>query len=562
MQQKALPDHSHSSLIPLLASVCFLLLSACATIVAPTGGPKDVDPPVIVSSQPKNHSTNFNEKKITITFNEYVSLKDVEKQLIVSPPLAGIPDIRIKGKSLVFTTKDTLRSNTTYNIYLGDAVADITENNKYLNLNFAFSTGPVIDSLSMSGQVTDAYTRLPVKEALVLLYTDFTDSVPKTKLPNYVTRTTENGTFRLNSLASGKYRVIALKDANNDYLYNLPNETVAFSSDSIQSIFLGGNKADTTEKLTYENATDKVALNMFPEPDSLQRIVKSGMVSKNKMMIAFRYPVTDFVLLPIGIKDSMWCVSEWNRRNDTLNCWLINKPDTLKLIASAKNMGNDTISFSTSLKSTNNPKIQDKPKLSISHTAASKQLAFNKPLRLVFENPLAKYDTSSLSLISSIAGDTIPIESFFTDSINRNLQLLLPGGMKGEYKVIIPKGSFTDIYDQTHDSLSISFSIIPIEEFGTFKVKLIRVTNTPLIMQLLNEKGDLIDEKVIGNHNIADFGYRRPGNYKLKAIFDMNANNKWDTGVFLKKQQPEPIQIHPKVFEVKANWEMEEDWQL
>lgn len=547
----------------IIATLCYLVLVSCATIVAPTGGPKDIAPPVIVSSQPQNFSTNFKGNKVIITFDEYVAIKDIEKQLIVSPPLANQPDIKVKGKSLVFHTKDTLRNNTTYNIFFGDAVADITENNKYPNLNFAFSTGPVIDSLSLAGQVTDAFTRLPVKEALVMLYTDFTDSVPKTRLPLYVTRTAVDGSFKLNSLARGKYRVIALKDANNDYMYNLPNEMVAFSNDSVESMLMSTSSGtDSTKKLNYVNSTDKVALTMFPEPDSIQRILKSGMVSAHKMVLIFRFPVSDFAMNPIVTPDTAWSINEWNRTQDTLQSWLIHQPDTLKMIVSEYRMKTDTLAFSTTLKSTVKQKPNATPKLGIGHTAQGSQLAFNKPLVVIFENPLQLFDTTALKLISTLKQDTVSLISTFTDAIKRHLNVQLPGNMSGEYKLLIPKGTFTDIYGITHDSLAINFNMIPREELGTFVVKLTTFSPTPLIMQLLSEKGDILDEQIIIKSNIVNFGYRRPGKYRLRAIYDANANHKWDTGVFLKKQQPETILIHPKVFEVRANWEMEEEWQL
>ena len=123
---------------------------SCATIVSPTGGPKDITPPKMLSSQPSDLSTNFNGNKIVLNFDEYIELKTPEKYLLISPPLKDLPDIKIKGHSVVIKLEDSLRVNTTYNFYLGDAIVDISENNPFANFNFAFSTGPDIDSLSLS----------------------------------------------------------------------------------------------------------------------------------------------------------------------------------------------------------------------------------------------------------------------------------------------------------------------------------------------------------------------------------------------------------------------------
>ena len=274
--------------VPLLfisASIALIAFS-CATVVTPSGGPKDITPPKMLSSQPENLSINFKGEKIIFNFDEFVQLKTPEKFLLISPPLSELPDIKVKGRSVVIKLEDSLRSNTTYNFYLGDAIVDITENNPITNFNFAFSTGPDIDSLSLSGNVTDAYTRMPVKGALVMLYTDFADSVPMKQIPVYVSRTLENGNYSFNSLASGKYRAVALVDGNSDYMYNLPTEMVGFSSDSVQPFYSKVNINDTSAAAKSEIQNLKqVAINLFPEPDSTQRIQKSVIAARTNYQL-------------------------------------------------------------------------------------------------------------------------------------------------------------------------------------------------------------------------------------------------------------------------------------
>jgi len=269
-----------------------LFAIACATIVSPAGGPKDVTPPKLISSQPNNFSTNFVGNKLVLTFDEYIALKTPEKYLLISPPMSKVPDIKLKGHNVVIKMEDSLRENTTYNFYFGDAIVDITEGNPNKNFNFAFSTGPEIDSLSVSGIVTDAFTRMPVKDALVMLYSDFADSIPKKQIPTYVSRTSENGSYILKSLASGKYRAAALVDKNSDYMYNLPNELIGFSSDSVSPYFGAVNPADTSIKLTESDRRRMVDIDLFPEPDSTQRILKSVIVAKNKHSTVFRRPIS------------------------------------------------------------------------------------------------------------------------------------------------------------------------------------------------------------------------------------------------------------------------------
>jgi hypothetical protein len=181
-----LQKYFYSILKFIVPAILVLYAVACATIVSPTGGPKDITPPKMLNSEPENLSVNFNGDRLILNFDEYINLKTPEKYLLISPPLGKEPDIRVKGRSIIIKMKDTLRENTTYNFYLGEAIVDITESNPVPNFNFAFSTGPEIDSLSLSGNVTDAFTRQPMEGALVMLYTDFTDSVPMKQIPTYV----------------------------------------------------------------------------------------------------------------------------------------------------------------------------------------------------------------------------------------------------------------------------------------------------------------------------------------------------------------------------------------
>ncbi|MDO9255768.1 MAG: Ig-like domain-containing protein [Bacteroidales bacterium] len=540
---------------------------ACATIVTPTGGPKDVTPPKMTSSQPRNLSTNFKGNKLVLTFNEFLVLKTPEKFMLISPPLSKLPDIKLKGHDVVIKLEDSLRSNTTYNFYFGDAIQDISENNPAKNFNFAFSTGPDIDSLSLSGIVTDAFTSLPVKEALVMLYTDFADSIPMLQIPVYVSRTNAKGNFRLNNLASGKYRAVALVDKNSDYIYNLPSELIGFSDDSVQPYVAAIDLDDSTLVKTKADLKKLVSINIFPEPDSGQRILKSVIAAKNKLSIAFRYPTKSPGFRAINIPDSLpWALQEWNRTNDTLNAWLLNKPDTLKLEVTDHGINIDTVKIFTTLKVTGKPKNKDKvDRLSYSSTIAGNTLGFNKPFILTFANPVKEFDLNALQLAIKTKKDTTYVtpEAMFTDSLHRYLKVTHKWNTIEYYDLYIPKGAFTDIYSDTCDSTHVTFQMRPVEEYGRFAVLMTRKdASFPVIIQLTTEKGAVVDQRIITNEKRIDFGLLSPGKYGFKAILDVNGNGKWDTGNFIKKIQPESVLIHPKIFEVKSNWELEENWDL
>lgn len=551
----------------LIPAVIILFAIACATIVSPTGGPKDVTPPKMISSQPINFSTNFKGNKLILTFDEYVDLKTPEKFMLISPPLSKVPNIKFKGRDVVIKLEDSLRSNTTYNFYFGDAIVDITESNPNKNFNFAFSTGPEIDSLSLSGIVTDAFTRLPVKEALVMLYSDFTDSLPMKQIPTYVSRTNDKGYFRLNSLASGKYRAVALVDKNSDYIYNLPGELIGFSNDSVQPYFSAVDMNDTTVVKTDSVLRKLVTIDLFPEPDSVQRILKSVIAAKNRLAIAFRYPTVTPGLRTLNLPDSLpWALTEWNRTNDTLNAWLLNQPDTLKLEVSDHGIVIDTVNISTALKVIGKVRgSAPADHLQYSTSLAGRLLGYNKPLILTFSNPVKEYDLTLLQLTIKTTKDTTTVTpaAKFSDSIHRHLEVNYKWNTTDNYDLYLPKGSFTDFYSDTCDSTHVAFQMKPVDEYGQFALLVSRQdASFPLILQLLTEKGAVVDQRIITNEKRIDFGLLSPAKYGLKAIEDVNSNGKWDTGELIKKIQPEKVLIHPKIFEVKSNWELEENWDL
>jgi uncharacterized protein (DUF2141 family) len=562
-----LQRYSRQTLKVLIPAVITVYIIACATIATPTGGPKDVTPPKMISSQPNDFSTNFTGNKLVLTFDEYVALKTPEKFMLISPPLGKVPDIKLKGHDVVINLEDSLRSNTTYNFYFGDAIVDITEGNPNKNFNFAFSTGPEIDSLSLSGMISDAFTRMPVKDALVMLYKDFSDSLPMKQIPTYVSRTVENGSFRLNNLASGKYRAIALIDKNSDYMYNLPTEMIGFSNDSVQPYYDAVDPNDTTTVKSGKDMNKLVSIDLFPEPDSTQRILKSVIAANNKLSIAFRYPTSSPVLRALNIPDSLqWAITEWNKGNDTLTAWLLNKPDTLKLEFSDRGIVLDTVKISTALKTTvKNRKTEKVNNLNFSTSADGRMLGYNKPFILTFANPVQGFDSAVLRLTIRTSTDTTTItpEAKFTDSIRRHLLVSHIWNTADSYDFYIPKGTFTDIYNETCDSTHVSFQVKPIESYGQFVLIITRQKqNFPLIIQLLTDKGVVVDQRIITDEKRIDFGLLAPAKYGLKAIEDVNSNGRWDTGVFIKKIQPERVLIHPKIFDVKSNWELEENWDL
>lgn len=552
----------------LAAVIIPLILSACAAIVAPSGGPKDEKPPVLLHSSPVNLSVNFKGDRLVLTFDEYVSLKNPEKEVLISPPLSKEPVMQMKGKSLVVKLKDTLRSNTTYSFFFGNAIVDITEANPLANFNFAFSTGPGIDSLSISGRVVDAYSLLPVKEAAVLLYTDFTDSVPKKDRPVYVSRTNASGDFTIRNLAAAGYRVVALKDANNDFIYNMPNESVAFLPDSVKPYYAMINLADTAAPKAPA-AENQLQLLMFPEPDSVQRLAKNVLASAGRILLTFRYPTRDVQLVPVtaGLPDP-WYIPEFSRKADSLSFWIIPPvPDTVSFTVSEKGQVLDTLTMATKPKPKQASKGKaEEPKnklpLRLSLESGNK-LGWAKPLFITTDNPIAGFDPDRVSVSRLNAADTVPAPFHFADSIRRTLASDFDWNTGEEYTLIFPGGVLKDIYGNQNDTLMYKFKVIPKDEYGSLKVKLNKGSLThPFIIQLLGDKEAVWREVYVTSAASVNFGFLKPGKYRVKAIYDANANGKWDTGNFLRWIQPEKVSMYPKELEIRANWDLEEEWNF
>jgi hypothetical protein len=560
-----------------------ILWIACAKIVSPTGGPKDITPPKLLKSSPANKSTKFNGNKIVLNFDEFVNLKDADKYLLVSPPLSKTPEIKVRGKSVQIKLDDTLKANTTYNLYLGNAIVDITEGNPLKNFNFAFSTGSVIDSLSITGKVYNALTQEPEKDVFVFLYTDFADSTPFKQKPTYVSRTNDFGRFRLPCLANRSYRMLALRDMNGDLLYNPKAEDIAFADSLVDPSYSPEpvtvpdtiketketretkGTIDTKEAKTDTGPEPKVKLQLFKEPDSIQRLIKSNVSQPNLLTLSFRYPapLAQVHLLKDG--DTKHIVREYSKNFDTLSCWLLPPlPDSVKAVVSVNGVVLDTI-----IRPIPKPKEKSKKETRtlafslVSSTGQSGYLEDKSELIITSSIPLKSIDTAKAKIIALKSKDTLKTDISIVDSINRRFKISNKWKENEDYKVVLPGGMIIDMLGRPNDTTVFTFKLRPIQDYGKIILDISRgKTGYPVILQLLDEKGNLIRQRTISTEKKIIFDDLLAGKYKVKAIYDYNGNCKWDTGMLLKKRQPEKVALFPKIFEVRANWDIEESWQL
>lgn len=549
--------------------ICTLIYS-CAQVVAPGGGEKDITPPKVVKYIPDSASLNFKSKSIVVFFDEFIQLKDLSNQLIISPPLENTPDIKVKNKTLTidFDKEEILKPNTTYSISFGNALQDIHENNPVDNFKYIFSTGSFIDSVVVKGKIENAFDHRTDKGLLVMLYTDFSDSVIYKKKPDYFAKTKEDGTFQINNIRSGKYKLLVLKDANSNYKYDSESETVGFVDALI----------DVAEK-------KNILIDVFQEPSKKLFLKKNNYNSYGKISFIFNKTADSVRIEPLNLSfNDKDVFLDYSKNKDTLNYWF-RKDDKDSIILQVKN-GNtiiDTVDFKIikkedALKSRRNPLRL----VVVNSPAGNQNVDLNAEFKIVFNNPLDPVlFNNNISKEINLIEDSIPIkdyknlfytlEPFNTISINNKI-IAKDGSTKvvpvvfkenTNYHLFILPGTFTDIFGLTNDTIKIDFKTREEKFYGTLKLNLdIPATAGNYIVQLLDEKESIVKESNINKSETLFYEYLYPKKYKLKIIYDNNANYKWDTGNLLQKLQPEKVIYNAEPVNTRPNWDLELEWKI
>lgn len=588
--------HKYITYNLLIISILLFILG-CAQEMTPTGGAKDTQPPIALKSKPVNQQPNFIEKTISITFDEYIVLKDVTSQILISPPINPKPTFTTKGKSVVINLKDSkLQPNTTYNIFFGEAIQDLHEGNIIPDFHYIFSTGNTIDSLSYSGTIIDAFTNRNFEGATVMLYSTENDtipidSLPYKKLPQYICKSKKDGSFMFYNLKPENYKIFALKDENRNFLFDLPNESIAFSETFVSPYYIENEhshnhsqKQDSTEKdIEHENhsqildtiETDnehennpKIKMLLFKEFDSTMRLLDVKIIDTIHAQLYFSYTTTNptFKLVSPQTDDENWMYEEWSTTKDTLFAWFPSHiSDTLQIEFSNNDKIIDTVSVA--LKQPTKPRKNEKtetqknPVLKITSNSTSIFPFFNT-LQLSLSSPLHHFDFECITF--TVNSNTIKTPPLTYNKDYRNLFFDYQFKEETKYTIDIPKGTFTDIIGLTNDSTKISFTTDLSSKYGTLKLNISIPENTPqIIVQLMTEdEKTVIQEKIIDQNQSINFGYLSPKKVKIKAIFDTNKNGKWDTGNYFYKIQPEQTLFFEKTIEIKAYWDAEENWDI
>ena len=529
----------------LIVSIITIFITVrCANPGSPTGGPKDELPPVVISYAPENSSTNFNEEVITIKFDELIKFKDLKKQLVISPPMKYDPIIKPSGAAMdkvKIQIIDTLSENTTYTINFGNALQDNNEGNIYNNFRYVFSTGNHIDSLSISGKISNAFMDSFEKNTMVMLYkidTSFSDSTIFNQIPTYVTNTIESDTFRIDNAKAGTYLMIALEEKSRNLKFNPNQDKIAFYP----------------EYITLPDS-NKYELKLYKQDPEfgIKRPIHS---KKGKISFTFEGNPTDIKisrLLPLK-NDSITDLLYFSKHKDSASYWFSARDvDSIQfLIQSAIHQVNDTVTVTL--------KKQKKQGASFIPTNR-KGLTPNKRLEITSNSPITSFNKDSISVMN--VEDSTMVS--FKVSIKEHNKLLLDfePQYKHKYAIELLPGAITDLFGNVNDTIFFSPSVKAKTEYGEIVLKIKNIASYPVIIDLINEKGDKTYERIFAKKE-QDFIFSNinPGKYKLRLIYDDNGNERWDPGNFLKKQMPEDVKYFPDVIDIKANWDIQQDWVL
>ncbi|WP_299062500.1 Ig-like domain-containing protein [uncultured Polaribacter sp.] len=517
-------------------SISILILTNCAKTGRPEGGPKDEEAPLFVIANPPYETTNFNKKEIELDFNEFIKLKDLNKQLFVSPPLKTpllVSPQATATKTLSLKIVDTLIKNTTYIINFGNAVEDNNEGNQLENFKYVFSTGTYIDSLTTSGEIKNAFVNESPKNINVLLYkidSSFNDSIVYKKKPNYITNTLDTSFFNFSNLKEGKYLMLALKEKSNDYIFNSKEDKIGFYLDTIT--------------LPKDSITKKPII-LFKEIQPF-KFKRAKEIAKGKIQFGYEGEAVDLKIKLISKKpDNFKSISKFEIDKDTLNYWFTPiETDSLNFIVTNKN-NIDTVTVKLRKKKTDSLMLK---------SSAGSILNLRDTLFIIGNNPPVKIDESKIMLLDK---DTLKVSySSYISKKENKIGILFDKKQKQKYALKILPSAIFDIFGQKNDSLNFNFTTKEIEDYGKITINIVNSQNKNLIVELLNDKSEFIERKFTNTSKGIVFNLLEPKSYKIRVIVDKNKNNKWDTGNYLQKKTPEKIKYLSETLNLKANWDL------
>ena len=588
-----------------------IVVYSCASMGNPDGGPYDEEPPKFVRSTPKPFAINSKEKKVTIEFDEFIKLEKAAEKVVVSPPQLEQPEVKASGRKVVVGLVDSLRPNTTYTIDFADAIVDNNEGNPLGNYAFTFSTGTTIDTMEVSGTVLSASDLEPVKNIQVGLHSDLSDSAFMKKPFDRVSRTDSRGHFSIRGIAPGKYRIYALMDGNQNYLFDSKTEMIAFSDSIIipamedamrqDTIWKDSLTIDTIKSVGYTRfLPDDIILRAFKEENDRQYLTRSERDKENHFVLTFSARADTLPTLKgLNFDERDAFIIEKTDRNDSICYWikdsLIYQMDTLEIqmdYLATDTLDRlvpqtDTLFLANKLtraerekleakaaeekekerkkKEKKGEKIEPEPtKFLTLNVDAPSAFDLDRNVYLSFDEPVASIDTAAIHM--QIKKDSLWEEIpflFVSDSVlPRKYEILAEWEPEKEYQLSIDSMAFKGVYGLHTNKVKQTMKVKKLDEYGTILLNITGADSTAVV-ELLDGSGKVLRQQRITPQNTADFYYLNPGTkFYIRLFNDRNGNGVWDTGKYSEHLQPEEVYYFPKVWEMKANFEFEENWNI
>lgn len=585
-----------TSLLLVISVVAYLISISCANRGSgPQGGPKDITPPRPQRSIPDANSLNYKKNRIDIIFDEIVQVQNTFDNIIISPPQKQAPTVKAIGKKISVELQDTLKDETTYTIFFGDAIVDNNEHNVLSGYSFSFATGASIDTLKMSGTLIDAATLNPIAGVMVGIHSDLSDSAFTSKPFDRITKTDKNGNFSITNIRSGKYRIYALDDVGNNYRFDMPDEKIAFSDsifepsastnvvadtvyrDSVVKLSTG--KADTLRlvdtvirKLDVRYSPDSIVLRAFVEDYYNQYVVKSLRPDVRHFTIYFNAPNKELPRMEgINFDIGKGVVVEPNSRGDTIDYWLKDTAlwaiDTLKLRLTYMKMDSthnlveqtDTISLRSQKRRAKSDKNSTQEFLTLISNAKG-SINYFDTIEISIPTPAEMDMVKKISLQRRV--DTIwqPQKSTITaiDSVGRRYRVAATLQPSQTYRLVVDSAYFRDIYGNVNKGTTFDFSVKSKDLYASLTLEMGVFTGKEIIE--LIDKNERVIRRAIADKQKVRFDNLDAGTYYARLFVDLNGNGKYDVGNFAEKRQAEPVYYYSKSFELRQMWDNEEYW--
>ena len=522
-----------------------LVIFGCAKRGNPSGGPIDSIPPVLVNASPKLNSINFDSDEIRLTFDEWIKLENIQDQLIISPPIDKssyeITPLSGVTKKVFLRFLDSLNPKTTYTINFGNSIQDNNENNPLTFFSYTFSTGETIDSLFIMGNIIDAFDQETDDYISLQLYrvdSLFKDSIIYLDKPTYISNTLDSTNYKFQNLKEGKYLLIALKDLDNNYFFDPFYDKIGFMDsliilprDSIIDLKLFKEETDLVWEKPHFINSEKIGFGYY------------GRLDMDKIKIESNIP--DSVNFVFTKEKDIDTLNLWLSKNsfDSLNFKLV-ESDTTKLTTVKFDRKKDSLMDSLNL----SPKT-----INVIDLKESFKISSNIPIDNVEDSLISVRDIDSL---------VIPFSTKINSQLNE-VFISFDVSPSDKYNIFIKPNAIKDIRGSVNDTLNYNVVSQTLEDYGNIFLDIVGGNNSKYILQLLNSNNEIIKEyKNAYSNSSYTFNYVRPGKYTFRLIEDLNSNDMWDTGNYIKRKQPEPVYYFPSEIDVRANWDLNETFNL